>query len=80
MSTGFIIFHCFSRALQVNLIRSHASGVGEPLSPEKTRRLLALRINVLAKGYSGISLKVLQQYIDAFNSKYMYICTLLNYV
>ena len=42
-------------------------GVGNPLTPDRTRRLLALRINVLAKGYSGISLKVLQQYIDAFN-------------
>jgi histidine ammonia-lyase len=41
--------------------------VGKPLSPEQSRRLLALRINVLAKGYSGISLGVLQQYIDAFN-------------
>ena len=35
--------------LQNNLIRSHAAGVGRALSPEKTRMLLALRINVLAK-------------------------------
>ena len=53
--------------LQVNLIRSHAAGVGRALSPEKTRMLLALRINVLAKGFSGISLKTLKQLIDAFN-------------
>jgi len=33
--------------------------------------LLALRINVLAKGYSGISLKTLKQLIDAFNGKYV---------
>jgi len=58
------------RELQQNLIRSHAAGVGNPLTPEKTRMLLALRINVLAKGYSGISLKVLQQLIDAFNGKF----------
>ena len=57
------------RDLQVNLIRSHASGVGEPLSPQKTRMLLALRINVLAKGCSGISPKIVYQMIDAFNSK-----------
>ena len=44
-------------------------GVGEPLSPERTRMLLALRINVLAKGHSGISLNTLQQYIAAFNGK-----------
>ncbi|XP_072025814.1 histidine ammonia-lyase-like [Amphiura filiformis] len=55
------------RDLQENLIRSHAAGVGSPLTPERTRRLLALRINVLAKGYSGISPKVLSQMIDAFN-------------
>merc|ERR1719193_113876 len=54
--------------LQVNLIRSHASGVGRALSPEKTRMLLALRINVLAKGFSGISLGTLRQLIDAFNA------------
>ncbi|XP_062522261.1 histidine ammonia-lyase-like [Corticium candelabrum] len=54
--------------LQCNLIRSHAAGVGNPLTPERTRMLLALRINVLAKGYSGISLHVLQQYVDAFNA------------
>lgn len=55
--------------LQYNLIRSHAAGVGNPLSPEKTRMLLALRINVLAKGYSGISLLTLGCLINAFNSK-----------
>jgi histidine ammonia-lyase len=31
--------------------------------------LLALRINVLAKGYSGISLETLKQVIEAFNGK-----------
>ncbi|KAK8752369.1 hypothetical protein OTU49_005078, partial [Cherax quadricarinatus] len=54
--------------LQLNLIRSHSAGVGDPLSTEKTRMLLALRINVLAKGCSGISLQVLSQYIEAFNA------------
>jgi len=36
--------------LQENLIRSHAAGVGNTVTPERTKRLLALRINVLAKG------------------------------
>ncbi|GIX77223.1 histidine ammonia-lyase [Caerostris darwini] len=54
--------------LQENLIRSHAAGVGVPLSPHKTRMLMALRINVLAKGFSGISLETLNRYIDAFNA------------
>ena len=53
--------------LQVNLILSHSSGVGEPLSRQRTRMLLALRTNVLSKGYSGISVKSLKQVIAAFN-------------
>uniref|UniRef100_A0AAX7UAY9 Histidine ammonia-lyase n=1 Tax=Astatotilapia calliptera TaxID=8154 RepID=A0AAX7UAY9_ASTCA len=42
--------------------------VGNPLSPERTRMLLALRINVLAKGHSGVSLETLQAMIQAFNA------------
>lgn len=38
------------RELQENLIRSHAAGVGPALSLDRAKRLLALRINVLAKG------------------------------
>ena len=53
--------------LQENLIRSHSAGVGNPLPPERVRMLLALRINVLAKGYSGVSLRTLHQIIAAFN-------------
>ncbi|RWS07028.1 histidine ammonia-lyase-like protein [Dinothrombium tinctorium] len=56
------------QTLQINLIRSHAAGVGNPLSPNRVRRLMALRINVLAKGHSGISLGTLKQIIDAFNA------------
>ncbi|KAL4108632.1 hypothetical protein PRIC1_000344 [Phytophthora ramorum] len=54
--------------LQENLIRSHSSGTGEPLSPEQTRMLLALRINVLAKGHSGIRVYTLKQLVSAFNA------------
>lgn len=42
-------------------------GVGTPLSVERTRMLLVLRINVLAKGCSGISLETLDAMIKAFN-------------
>lgn len=52
--------------------RVTVSGVGKPLSPERSRMLLALRINVLAKGYSGISLETLQQVIEAFNGKKLF--------
>lgn len=56
------------KQLQVNLIRSHSAGVGKPLPPKRTRMLLALRINVLAKGYSGVSLETLEQLVEAFNA------------
>ncbi|KAG8439603.1 hypothetical protein GDO86_005693 [Hymenochirus boettgeri] len=56
------------KELQENLVRSHSAGVGKPLSPDRTRMLLALRINVLAKGYSGVSLDTLHQAIEAFNA------------
>jgi histidine ammonia-lyase len=52
---------------QVNLIRSHATGIGEVLPLEASRRIHALRINSLAKGYSGISPETLNCLIDLFN-------------
>lgn len=55
-------------ALQVNLLRSHASGVGEPLPIPAVRASMALRANVLAKGFSGIRLETLQALIDALNA------------
>jgi histidine ammonia-lyase len=39
--------------LQTNLVRSHAAGVGRPLSDPESRAMLLLRANVLAKGFSG---------------------------
>ena len=42
------------RELQVNLIRSHAVGVGEPLAVTDTRAMMLLRANSLAKGFSGV--------------------------
>jgi histidine ammonia-lyase len=41
------------RALQLNLVRSHACGVGPALSEPEARAMLLLRANVLASGYSG---------------------------
>ena len=40
--------------LQLNLVRSHACGLGRPLSEEETRLTMALRANTLALGYSGV--------------------------
>jgi len=41
------------RQLQLNLVRSHSCGLGEPLSDEEARAMLLLRANVLASGFSG---------------------------
>ncbi|HEY0564576.1 MAG TPA: histidine ammonia-lyase [Terriglobales bacterium] len=43
-----------NRQLQLNLVRSHAVGVGEPLSEEESRGMMLLRANSLAKGNSGV--------------------------
>src|SRR5713226_3454414 len=55
------------RQLQCNLLRSHAAGVGPPLSIPECRALLLLRGNVLAKGFSGIRLPTLALAIDMLN-------------
>ena len=53
--------------LQENLILSHSTGVGNPLSKEEVRAMMLLRINVLAGGHSGIRLSVLETLIEMLN-------------
>jgi len=55
------------RELQVNLIRSHCVGVGEPLSEAETRALMLLRANSLAKGYSGVRPIVIDTLCELLN-------------
>jgi histidine ammonia-lyase len=55
--------------LQENLILSHATGVGNYLSIPETRAVLLLRINVLAKGHSGIRLETLQTLVSMLNNR-----------
>ncbi len=55
------------KELQVNLLRSHSCGVGEPLSEAETRAMLCLRANVLAKGYSGVRPIVIETLIAMLN-------------
>src|SRR5438046_7447449 len=43
-----------ARQLQLNLVRSHASGVGDPLAVEAVRAMMLLRANVLVRGTSGV--------------------------
>lgn len=54
-------------ALQVNLIRSHAAGVGEPLPTSVVRAMMLLRVNALAKGYSGIRPEVVELLVEMLN-------------
>jgi len=54
--------------LQENLILSHAVGTGEYLPPHIVKIMMLLRVNALAKGYSGIRLSTLQLLIDMMNN------------
>ena len=54
--------------LQVNLIRSHSVGVGEPFPIDVVRGMMLLRANALAKGYSGIRLEVIITLIEMLNA------------
>ena len=53
--------------LQLNLVRSHAAGVGEPLPPDQTRALMAARINCLLKAHSGIRPEPVRLLADCLN-------------
>jgi histidine ammonia-lyase len=55
------------RELQVNLLRSHAVGVGEPLAIAETRALMLLRANSLSKGHSGIRAVVIDTLCEMLN-------------
>ena len=47
--------------LQLNLLRSHAAGVGSPLPERVVRAILALRANCLARGHSGLAPATLER-------------------
>ena len=53
--------------LQINLIRSHATGLGEPMSRSAVKTMMVARINSFAKGFSGVHPNVVQQLIDYVN-------------
>ncbi len=54
--------------LQTNLIKSHAAGAGDPLPPEVVRAMMILRVNALAKGFSGIRPETVDFIIKFFNA------------
>lgn len=53
--------------LQINLIRSHACGFGEPFSEKVAKAMMILRLNALLKGLSGIRLEVLERILWMIN-------------
>jgi histidine ammonia-lyase len=55
------------RQLQLNLVRSHACGVGPPLNGYTTRAMLALRANAIAKGFSGVRPVVAETLVAMLN-------------
>jgi len=58
-----------NRQLQLNLIRSHSAGVGEPLSEAETRAMMVLRANSLAKGFSGVRADVINLLCEMVSRK-----------
>jgi histidine ammonia-lyase len=55
--------------LQLNLLRSHAAGVDEPLPVRTVRAAMALRANVLAKGFSGVRVETLEALLALLNRR-----------
>jgi histidine ammonia-lyase len=55
------------REMQVNLVRSHAVGVGEPLTAADIRAMLLLRANSLSKGFSGVRAEVVDALCEMLN-------------
>src|SRR4029077_15717885 len=55
--------------LQLNLVRSHACGIGNPLSEPEARAMMLLRANVLALGFSGIRLEIIEMLCEMLNRR-----------
>jgi histidine ammonia-lyase len=56
-------------ALQRNVIRSHASGIGQPIDRAATRTLMLLRANTLAHGHSGCSPRAVELLLEFLNAR-----------
>ena len=75
VSTGFgklsdvRIPHDALAELQLNLVRSHACGIGNPLSEPEARAMMLLRANVLALGFSGIRLEIIEMLCEMLNRR-----------
>jgi histidine ammonia-lyase len=75
VTTGFgqlsdkIVPSAQAKALQLGLVRSHASGAGEPLSEEVVRGVLLVRANSLARGHSGVRPVVIETLLALLNRR-----------
>jgi histidine ammonia-lyase len=74
ITTGFgrfkdkIISPAETKQLQLNLVRSHAVGVGPDLPEAVVRAMLLVRANTLAMGYSGVRPQLVQLLLDMLNA------------
>lgn len=74
ITTGFGHLSCVKipgdqlAGLQRNLIRSHASGVGEPFPPATVRAVMLLLANSLARGHSGVRVEVIELLLGMLNA------------
>lgn len=57
------------KALQVNLLKSHAAGYGPPLSIPETRLAMGLRLNVLVKGYTGVRYELCEALLNLITAE-----------
>jgi len=57
------------RELQLNLVRSHACGIGPPLSEVEVRAMILLRANVLTLGFSGIRSEIIEMLCEMLNRR-----------
>ena len=57
------------RQLQLNLVRSHACGIGNPLSEPEVRAMILLRANVLTLGFSGVRLEIIRLLCEMINRR-----------
>lgn len=55
------------KELQLNLIRSHACGIGSPIDPKLVKRMLLLKAIALAKGYSGVQVATVERLLFFYN-------------
>lgn len=74
VNTGFGAFSSVQiskdqiQQLQVNLIRSHSSGIGEPFAYEQAKAMMILRANTLARGHSGVRVEVVNKILEFLNA------------